>query len=162
MRKILLSQGKYALIDNLDFEDVSKYTWHWTPDKNGTGYAARTEYLGLVNGKPRWRKARMHRQIMEFPFGKEVDHKDGDGLNNRRSNLRLANNSENSRNRGAQSNSKTGIKGVSWKAKSKKWQAQIKLNGKVYYLGVFTNIEDAAQSYAKAAKEMHGEFARVR
>lgn len=89
-----------------------------------------------------------------------IDHIDGNGLNNRISNLREAVHSENARNRGAQRNSKSGIKGVSWHVESGRWQAKIQHHGKGKNLGYYATPEEAREAYCKAAKELHGEFAR--
>lgn len=92
---------------------------------------------------------------------KQIDHINGDRYDNRIVNLRLATPSENGRNRGPQRNNTSGVKGVTWHARDKRWQAQIWVNGKRIQLGYFIDIKDAAAAYAKAALELHGEFARL-
>jgi hypothetical protein len=92
---------------------------------------------------------------------RHTDHIDGIRLNNSFSNLREATPSENLRNRGRPSNNTSGHKGVTWERSTGKWKARIKTHGKVVLLGRFVRIEDAAAAYANAARELHGEFARV-
>lgn len=89
----------------------------------------------------------------------QLDHIDLDGMNNRIDNLRPATNSQNLANRRRQKNNTSGIKGVS--KHRGKWAANISVNGKSVYLGVYESIEDATAAYRKAAKEIYGEFARL-
>lgn len=88
-----------------------------------------------------------------------IDHKDGDGLNNRLDNLREASYLENARNRRANTNSRSGLKGVSWKNREKKWSAEIRYLGTCLYLGLFDSPEDAHREYCRAADLYHGQFA---
>jgi len=88
-----------------------------------------------------------------------VDHIDRDGLNNRKSNLRLCTNAENIRNAGKRGKGFSKYKGVSRHTRGKKWTAVIQLNKKTYFLGYFENEIDAARAYDKKAKELHGQFA---
>jgi hypothetical protein len=99
----------------------------------------------------------MHRLIMAAPDGIGVDHINGDGLDNRRANLRLASQRDNSANMAVRASSATGFKGVSWKRRNRKWQAQI---GRTY-LGIFASAEEAARAYDHAAREAWGEFAHL-
>ena len=107
----------------------------------------------------------MHRLILSRMLNRSltareiVDHIDGDGLNNRRCNLRLANNSLNGANRPANSNNTTGMKGVV--RSYKKWEAQIRVNGEIIKLGTFSEIKDAARAYNEAAIKYFGEFAHI-
>lgn len=93
----------------------------------------------------------------------QIDHRDLDPSNNRFTNLRDATGSENLRNRGPQSNNTSGVKGVCWDKQREKWHAKISVNGKDRFIGYFDQdkLEDAATAYEKAARERHGDFARV-
>jgi hypothetical protein len=90
-----------------------------------------------------------------------IDHIDGDRSNNKFSNLRVATHAENLRNRGANSNNTSGHKGVYWHKRARKWAASIKSDHGYSHLGLFNDKESAANAYAEAARELHGEFARV-
>lgn len=89
---------------------------------------------------------------------KIIDHKDGNGLNNRFSNLRDASHSQNQFNRRKNKGTLAGFKGVSFNKKSQRWKASINFNKKTYYLGYFETPEEASEAYNKKAKELHGEF----
>jgi hypothetical protein len=101
----------------------------------------------------------MHRLLLNPPEGVEVDHINGNTLDNRRANLRICTHAENSRNRRGRSNSKSGVKGVTPYPGG--WRATINVNGKNVHLGCFTNIDDAAEAYDEAATRYYGEFART-
>jgi hypothetical protein len=98
---------------------------------------------------------------MGLDLSNEIDHIDGDSLNNNRSNLRAATRAQNSQNRSKQKNNASGIKGVSLDKRRSKWLAQIQSDGTHYYLGRFDTKEDAAEAYRKAANKLHKEFAPV-
>jgi hypothetical protein len=98
---------------------------------------------------------------MDAPLDKIVDHKDGNGLNNQKNNLRLCSYSQNSQNSKRPSHNTSGYKGACWSKGSNKWQAYIKLNGKCIHLGYFTCLLKAARAYDLKAKELFGNFARL-
>lgn len=149
-RQIPLTQGKFAVVDAADYDWLNQ--WKWCAQKTDYGWrAARYDSGDYVY---------MHRLIMGAPGNRQVDHRDGDGLNNRRSNLRLATSQQNLFNRGPNRNNSSGHKGVKWRPHAKKWQAYITVNRKQIHLGYFTNIDDAAAAYTGAAKDFAGEFAR--
>jgi hypothetical protein len=154
-RLIPLTQGKSAIVDAADYDRLAPLKWHAHLKRN-RWYVVHSEYQ---NGKII--KIPMHRLVMDAPKGLQVDHKDGDGLNNSRSNLRLATHQQNQWNRGKYKVSTSGIKGVYWYAKTSKWTAKIRVNGKLINLGYFAQKDVAAQVYAEAAKKYHGEFAHV-
>jgi len=154
MKQIPLTQGKVALVDDVDFKELSKHKW-CAYKRGSTFYAARNQPLG--NGKRK--TIRMHRQIMDALGGVFTDHANHDGLDNQRSNLRSCTNSENQRNRLPQRGGTSEYKGVSWNKAKKKWVAGIQHNNKVIHLGCFNSEREAAKTYDKKAKELFGEFA---
>jgi len=145
MKEIELTQNKVALVDDRDFGFLNQ--WEWCAFKGRkTFYAYRK-----VNGV----SILMHRVILDAKTGKEVDHKDRDGLNNQRNNIRLCVHKENQRNREAQRNSKSGHKGVSWDKSRNKWTAHIMRKN----IGRYLAVGAAIKAYNAAAKEIFGEFA---
>lgn len=156
MKLIPLSQGLFAQVDDDDFEFLDQ--WKWSADKSyNTWYARRTEHLGnckLV-------RIRMHRLIMQITDRKVfIDHKDGNGLNNQKDNLRICSCSNNGANRRVKAGTSKYL-GVNWDKQNNRWKAQIHKNGLNYYLGNFKNETDAAIAYNNAATIHHGEFANL-
>jgi len=155
MKQIPLSQGKFAVVDDEDFEILNQHKWSALKCKNKF-YAKRRLTLPGGNQKT----ILMHRVIIGLADTKILcDHRDGNGLNNQKHNLRACSHSENLSNRGANSNNTSGHKGVSWNKYCKKWEAYIKKDGKKKNLGLFADIQDAARAYDAAAKIYFGEFA---
>lgn len=146
---IQLTKGMSATIDDEDYGLVSKYRWR-AHKPNGT----KKWYAYNANWDARGIELSMHRLIIGTMDGQCVDHKNGDGLDNRRSNLRIASDSQNQVNR-------DGIKGICWNKKAQKWQASIKHFGKNIYLGVYSDEESAMAAYKAAAKKIQGEFTRL-
>lgn len=158
-RVIELTRGYVAVVDDEDYEELSRHKWGAHIDKNNV-YARRlqrkTEY---GNSKPK--PVYMHRQILGVADRRiDVDHRDHDGLNNRRQNLRLGSRSQNNGNR-LKSGGTSVFKGVCWDPENGKWRAQIHLGGKKRCLGRFVDEEVAAKAYDSAAREQFGEFARL-
>jgi HNH endonuclease/AP2 domain len=152
-----LTQGKVAIIDACDAWVLE---WKWfAHKKRDAWYAERTD-----NSRERQRTVLLHRIILvadtgvDFP-GMLADHRNGNSLDNRRSNLRWSDYSESGRNRGKPRNNKSGIMGISWDNVHSKWRAQIQHHGHKVYIGRFTTIEAAAAARLEAAKRIHGEFA---
>jgi len=154
MKQIPLSQGKFALIDDEDYERVSKYKWCI----NSNGYAV-TNYRDS-NGEKKAMK--MHRFILNLIKGDSfVDHIDTIRINNQKHNLRTASCSENLRNQKINKNNKSGFKGVRLHKASKLYAAQIGINGKTKIIGYFKCKIEAAKAYNEAAINHFGKFANL-
>ena len=144
------AKPQYAIVDPEDYWKLSQYNWLLYESLSKKCYAV------SLQGK---KNVYMHRVIMDAPAGKLVDHRDRDGLNNTRENLRFATPAQNCFNRVWSKKSSSKYRGVSFKKKDRKWQASITYNGITKYLGSFKIEEDAARAYDNAAKIHHGEFA---
>jgi hypothetical protein len=153
MKKVELTQGKYAYVDNNDYKWLIKGKWYshkQRHDQTKEHYYARGWLLGL--NKP----IMMHRAIMEKLLGRslekneQIDHIDGNGLNNKKSNLRVVNRRENSQNRHEFKTSE--YPGVSWNKRDKVWVAKIQVGKKHKNLGSFNNEMNAYSTYLKACK----------
>ena len=155
MKEIQLTQEKFALVDDEDFEWLNQ--WKWYASKIGNTYYARKNSLIDENGKQI--KIYMHREIMNTPKGILTDHKDRNGLNNQKHNIRLCTYSQNGANRKSWGVSK--YLGVCWDKQNNKWVVRIETDNKSTYLGHFKIEKDAAMAYNEAAKKQHGEFARL-
>lgn len=159
MKKIALTQGNFALVDDEDFERLNKFKWHYNKEKRAnTGYARRHKSI-KKDGKRKQIIVSMHTFIMNTPEGFEVDHKDSNGLNNQKSNLRVCKSAQNKKNYPPLKGSSSKYKGVRWHKASNRFVAEIFENGKQKHLGTFKNEIDAAKAYDEKAKEVHGEFA---
>ena len=145
MRELVLKQGEVVLIDDEDYELVSGHTWHCSRQPN-TCYAKTWPSRTLGKRLP----IAMHRLIMNAPPGVEVDHINGNGLDNRKENLRLCSHKENSQNKHRRM---PGNKGVSWHSRDKKWVAQFWKNGIKYHVGYFTSEDEAVIAYNKAVND---------
>lgn len=148
--EIILSKGFVAVIDEADFAKVMRYTWCYQMP----GYAV-TNMKCFDGSKLR---LYLHRLILDAPHGMTVDHINGDGLDNRRSNLRLCTHGQNLRNQKA--NRGRRFKGA-YRIGERGYFAKIAYEGKSQYLGVFPSELEAAQAYDNAAKLHHGEYARL-
>ena len=155
MKTIKLTKNKVALVDDEDFERLNQYKWKAILSCS-KWYAIRSF---RVNGEQK--TITMHREIMNATKGVQVDHRNGDGLYNQKTNLRFCTHQQNQQNRkNPQKNNKLGIKGVRWDRNAKKFQARITIKGKQLYLGLFTVLADADQAYRVAEIKYFGEFAR--
>lgn len=157
MKKIKLTKGMYAKVDDEDFETLNKMKW-LALGYNKKCYAARNGKM--VNGC-RDSIILMHRAIMGDKKGVHYDHINGDTMDNRKENLRVATLSQNMMNRKSNKGSSSQYKGVSWYKNGGKWRAYIKLNKKLIALGYYSKEEDAALAYNKKAIELFGEYAKL-
>ena len=156
MRKIPLTQDKFALVDDEDFEKVNQYKWY-AKRKDHIFYAARHITISYKN----YQMLFLHNFISPPPKGKFIDHIDGDGLNNQKNNLRVAMPIENSRNRKIDKDNISGYKGVYHRKDTGKFRAYIAINRKQYALGNFDTAIEAAKAYNQKASEVWGEFAKL-
>ena len=156
MKEIQLTKGQVTIVDDEDYDDLMKYKWFAVYNKNiNSYYACRNSRKSdnLVNRKV----ILMHRYIININSKNDIDHINGNTLDNRTINLRSCTRSQNMMNRGPQINNTSGYKGV-FNINNGKWMARIGLNSKYKYLGVFTDKDSAARAYNNASIEMHGEF----
>ena len=152
MKQIQLTQNKFALVDDIDFAELSKHKWCAVKIRE-VFYAKRS-----IGKRYNQKTIFMHRQILGAKKGQQIDHRNGNGLDNHKANLRFCTYSQNQQNqqkiRGISQN-----KGIHWNKEHKKWQAQITLNNHRKHLGYFDNENDAAIAYNRKAVELFGEFA---
>jgi hypothetical protein len=154
MKEIKLTQGKIALVDDDDFEWLNQWKWHYSKTK--TSSCVRRSV---------WKNPdeRMHRLIMGLKSSdkREVDHINGNPLDNRRENLRICNKAQNQWNAKIRKDNKTGFRGVRYRPEIDKYISQIKLNKQCYYLGCYSNKIDAAIAYNNFAIKHRGSFAKI-
>ena len=157
MKTIPLTHGKVALVDSQDYNWLSQFKWR--AQKSGkrpdSFYAVRNMTI-----EKRRTTIQMHRQIMHPPHGLEIDHKNNNGLDNRRCNLRFCTRSQNMANSRGHRRRRSSFKGVSFHKEYKKWRAIITQNKKNQHLGFFRSQVRAAKAYDDKAKELFGQFAR--
>ena len=154
MKIIQLTQRKITLVDDQDFLRVSAFKWHASKQKNSWIAASNM----LINGKRR--PVPLHRFILNAPSRFDVDHKNGDSLDNRRNNLRICEHIKNTQAfHTKRKNTASKYRGVSWHKAGCFWTAQICPNWKKIHLGCFQSEIEAAKAYDAAAKQMFGSFA---
>lgn len=144
MKELVLFDSRVALVDDDDFDLVSAIPWHAAVRKH-------TTYASDPKGRL------LHRILMGAGVGEMVDHRDGNGLNCQRANLRLCTQQQNNANVGLRRKSKSGFKGVHWYAPSSCWRVQCQHK----HIGSYPTKEEAAAAYDAAAKIAFGEFARL-
>ncbi len=157
MKLIELTQDRLAIVDDEDFDWLSKWNWHyWRGKKAKTGYAMR-KTLG-----PKRKTVRMQVAVMKrhkrWKRGREVDHIDTCGCDNRKVNLRLASRNGQTANSGLRTDSTSGVRGVSWHKKAGKWEAYIHTNGKRKHLSLFDDFDEAVEARRRAEIKYFGEY----
>lgn len=154
MKQLPLKNGKFIIVDDEDFERISKYTWSLRGNEdNFTIQRTTTTIAGTTN-------ISLANEVMQTPF-KLYDHKDKNPLNNQKNNIRHCTWSENMCNRNKFDNCTSDYKGVRYSKKSRKWEARITKDGKTKQIGTFVNEVDAAKAYDQEALKLHGEFASL-
>jgi len=148
VKRIPLGNGCYTYVDKEDYEWLNQWHWH----VYGGGYAARREKGKLIL---------MHRQIMQPPKGRVVDHINGNGYDNTRANMRNITPRQNTHNRGKYAGSNSIYKGVWYDEQCHRWRARICCGKECFYLGYFDSEIEAARAYDRKAVELLGEFARL-
>jgi len=155
MKNIPLSQGKFALVDDEDFEQLNKHKWFATKNHSGIWYARRNTNRTIGKRKI----ILMHRKIMNCSSDMKIDHANHDGLDNRRCNIRICTNSQNRKNSGLQKNNSSGLIGVSWHKRCKKWMARIQKDKRDIHIGYFNNKVEAGHMVDQFSICLFGEFA---
>lgn len=145
MKELKLACGAVTLVDDEDYEGLSQFSW-----RRVRGYAVSSVGERVI--------LRLHRAILQAPEGLEVDHVNGNTLDNRKENLRLCTRQQNMCNQRVSKANTSGRKGVSWRKDLASWAAYITVHGKRVHLGFFLDRDDAAKAYDVASRKLHGEF----
>lgn len=159
MKKLIINSPKYGiktvLTDNKDFKKIIRYKYSWRLQRDRD----KNKFYVVTSNKEK-RKIYLHRFILLFPK-EQIDHRNGNGLDNRRKNLRVATNGGNQRNCAIPNTNTSGYKGVSFYKKRNTFNAYIHVKNKRINLGYFYSAKHAAKIYNEAAKKYFGEFARL-
>lgn len=164
MKLVQLTRGKFAEVDDWNFDEFSQFNWAANKAKSGRFYARRRLLRSEFDGPYRNVYVEMQKCVLSVPIGMQVDHIDGNGLNNQLHNLRPATIAQNAFNRPTPSNSSTGYKGVYHRKtgnRKRPFQAGIKFNGKQNFIGSFVTKEEAAHAYNVEAVKLFGKFAKL-
>jgi hypothetical protein len=163
MKLISVGQNKFAIVDDEDFDRLNKIRWCIRNDRGRNDYVQTTKYLGKINNKYKNVTIQMHRLILDISDSRKIDHKNGNTLDNRKENLRIATSRKNNTNlHKLKSNNTSGFRGVIKRhdyIDKITWRARINLpNGRKKSLGEFSTPEEAAKAFDKAALEIYGDF----
>lgn len=150
---IELTKDKITVIDFKDYATIKDYKWHSNFQTNK--FYARTNVRKSGGG---YKGLLLHRFIMQCPTNMDIDHIDGNPLNNCRDNLRVCTRAENARNRGKTKANTSGYKGISFMKDRGSWSSKIRVDYKDYHLGFFPTKEEAYGAYCNALNKFHGEF----
>lgn len=153
MKKIQLSKGRHAIVDDDDYQELSKHKWYF----DGRRYAKRDTWVNGKKGKSLF----MHRVVAETPPNLFTDHINMNTLDNRKNNLRICTKSQNMHNRGPQSNNTSGYKNIYWAKDKQKWTVEIKLEGKKYHIGRWSSLNEAIKYRDMAHRGLVGDFSRA-
>lgn len=162
MKEIKLTQGKVALVDDADYERLKGFKWHVVHAAPRLWYAER--YVSnREQGRPYGSRAGHCEYLHHAVIGKKIktDHKDGDGLNNQRHNLRPATSRQNGANRRKRFGCSSRFKGVSWNKRSNCWLVHFGPSNRRQHIGCFVDEIEAARAYDRCALEAFGEFAKL-
>lgn len=154
MKKIPLTHGKFALVNDEDYEWLNQWKWSYHQNPSGNKYARRREQINKQK-----RHIWMHREILKTPKELFTDHINGNGLDNRRSNIRICTLSQNQHNKRVIKRGSSKYKGVSWHTRANTWIARIREGDKLIHLGYYKDEIMAAKAYDKRARKSYGEFA---
>ncbi len=149
--EVMSTKGESIQIDEEDFPKVSARRWYVVQPDGKKSYA-------MSRGRD-GKTVYLHRLVMDVGPGEEIDHKNGDGLDNRKHNLRIATRQQNCANTPPQPSNTSGFKGVYWRKERRSWVALIQVNRRQRYIGSFRSKEDAARAYDRVAHDVFGEFA---
>jgi hypothetical protein len=153
MKIIKLTKERIALVDDEDYDRLIKHGWVCQIGRNGDEYAR--AYINLKG-------VLMHRFILNPPRNMEIDHINGNGLDNRKCNLRICTHCSNMMNYKKPSHNTSGYKGVTWDKQRNMWRVYCRKNGKRYYGKFNKDLEEAHLEYIKLSKKIHGEFSSSR
>lgn len=160
MKEIKLTQGYVTQVDDEDYDFLNQFKWQVHKDHNNICYAVRSMRKNDI-----YTATKMHRLILGLTDPKiHGDHIDHNGLNNQRSNLRIATHGQNAQNRRSSKNSTSKYLGVHWDNHTrsiKKWKSKIRINNRDYFIGRYISESEAALAYNIKAKELFGEFANL-
>lgn len=157
MIEVKLRNNLILLLDDQDAWVVENYSL--VADRRGGTWYVRAQEKGP--GAARKPKHYLHRMLMGFPVGMDIDHKDGNGLNNQRNNLRVANRTQNNLNRQLSSTNRSGYKGVFWNAQRGRWYAKLTVDGVTRKKGYFITAEEGAIAYSQLVITHACEFGRL-
>lgn len=156
MKTIILREGQNSFVDNDDYDLVNNRKWF-----AGGGREKKYAMTYILDGKGKWVQISMHKMLLGSRGKMEIDHKNGNGFDNRRVNLRFATRQQNASNLGKKITCKSKYKGVVWRPDANLWRATLTKNWKQISLGYYKTEREAAIAYNEGAKKHFGEFARL-
>ncbi len=154
MKVIYATNGGSILVDDVDYDYLSQWSWSVT-----NGHAMRSQYDATLKRSPTISMADVVAERAGIFHPDQLDHKNQNGLDNQRHNLRAATKSQNMMNRGLQSNNTSGYPGVDFNQAKQRWRGRVKKDGRVIWQGFFNSAEDAGRKVAEKRIQFFGEFA---